>query len=115
MEVTVTGYRPNNTNIKVYIRPQNVYDAASFNEMPWIELELFEGVNLYSSNINVQDYKEFKYRVAAANKDGDGVLEYTSAAGTFSGFRKFAIRIDMLSPNIHNVPTLADYRAIALT
>jgi len=115
LEVTVTGYRPNNTDIKVYIRPQNVYDGASFNEIPWIELELFEGVNLYSSSINVQDYKEFKYRVAATNKDVDGVLEYTSSAGTFSGFRKFAIRIDMLSSNIHNAPTLADYRAIALT
>ena len=83
--------------------------------MPWIELELFEGINTFSSSINTNDYREFGYRVPASAQDVDGVLQYTSNAGTFSGYRKFAIRIDMLSPNIHNVPTLMDYRAIALT
>ena len=115
INVIVTGYRPKGSDIKVYIRPQNAYDGQSFNEIDWIELELFEGVNVFSSNINIGDYKEFKYRVASGNKDVDGVLTYTSSAGTFSGYRKFAIRIDMLAENIHSAPTLADYRAIALT
>ena len=115
LHVIVTGYRPNGTDIKVYIRPQNVFDSDSFESIGWIELELFEGVGVYSSTSNLGDYREYKYRVADANKDGNGALTYVSNAGTFSGFRKFAIRIDMLSPNIHSVPTLKDYRGIALT
>ncbi len=115
IHVLVTGYRPTGTDIKVYVRPHNVFDGSNPREIDWVELELFEGVNTYSSNINQRDYREFKYRVAAADKDVDGALTYTSPAGTFSTFRKFAIRIDMLSPNIHNAPTLRDYRAIALT
>ena len=115
LNVIVTGYRPNGTDIKVYVRPQNVFDSDNFENIDWIELELFKGVGVFSSTSNTNDYREFNYRVAEANKDGNGALTYTSNAGEFSTFRRFAIRIDMLSPNVHNVPTLRDYRAIALT
>jgi hypothetical protein len=115
LHVIVTGYRPVDTEIKVYIRPQNAFDSDNFESVNWIELELFEGVGVFSSTSNLGDYREYKYRVAAANKDVNDVITYTSNAGDFSGFRRFAIRIDMLSPNIHSVPTLRDYRGIALT
>lgn len=115
LNLYLTGYRPNNTQIKVYIRPQHTQDSAAFDTINWIELELFEGVNTYSSSSNLNDFKEFRYRVADANKDSGGVLRYTSSAGTFSSYRKFAIRIDLLAENIHNVPFVKDYRGIALT
>tara|TARA_R110001592_G_scaffold30333_2_gene108843 strand:- start:5060 stop:5752 length:693 start_codon:yes stop_codon:yes gene_type:complete len=115
IEVFLTGYRPSGSDIKVYIRPQNVYDSASFNTIPWIELEVAEGINLFSSDTNVNDYREFKYILPEANKDGTGALEYTSTSGTFMGYRKFAIRIDMLTPDISKSPTVRDYRALALT
>jgi hypothetical protein len=115
LNLYLTGYRPNNTQIKVYIRPQHTQDSAAFDTIDWIELELFEGVNTYSSSSNLNDYKEFRYKVADANKDGGGVLTYTSSAGTFSSYRKFAIRIDLLADNIHNAPFVKDYRGIALT
>ena len=70
--------------------------------------------NRGNAKINLQDYREIKYRVKAANQNG-GVIEYTSTGGTFLGYRKFAIRIDMLSPDIAKVPTLRDMRALALT
>jgi hypothetical protein len=89
-------------------------DSAAFDTVDWIELELFEGINTYSSSSNLNDYKEFRYRVADANKD-TGVITYTSTAGTFVGYRKFAIRIDMIADSIHNVPFVKDYRGIALT
>ena len=114
LNLYLTGYRPNGTNIKVYIRPQHTQDSAAFDTIDWIELELFEGVNTYSSSSNLNDYKEFRYRVADANKTG-GILTYTSTAGTFTSYRKFAIRIDLLAENIHNVPFVKDYRGIALT
>ena len=115
MNVIITGYRPEGTDIKVYIRPQNEFDSDNFESVDWIELELFDGIGLFSSTTNINDYREFRYRVAEANKDLDGIISYTSNAGIFSGYRKFAIRIDMLSNNVYSVPTLKDYRGIALT
>lgn len=115
LNLYLTGYRPNNTQIKVYIRPQHTQDSAAFDTIDWIELELFEGVNTFSSSSNLNDYREFRYRVSDVNKDSNGVLEYTSSAGTFSSYRKFAIRIDLLAENIHNAPFVKDYRGIALT
>jgi hypothetical protein len=116
--LVVTGYRPTGTDIKCYIKPQNAYDNDDFDSLPWLELELFEGVGVYSTVSNVNDYREFKYRVNKANKVGSvdsGALTYTSNSGIFTGYKRFAVRIDMLSPNIHNAPTLKDYRGIALT
>lgn len=114
----LSAYRPTGTDIKIYIKAQNAYDSDGFDTLDWTELELFEGVGSYSSISNIGDYKEFKYRIADANKTGtvpSGAFAYTSQSGAFEGFKRFQIRIDMISPNIHNVPTLADYRGIALT
>ena len=112
--VILTGYRPLGTDIKVYIRPINAYDYTSQENIDWVELELVEGINLYSSAANVDDYKEFSYKVPAANLTA-GVLAYSSSFGDFSGFRKFAVRIDLISSNNYQVPYVADYRGIALT
>ena len=117
-ELTLTGYRPTGTDIKAYIKPQNGYDNDDFDSVPWVELELFEGVGVYSTVSNINDYREFKYRIPATAKTGSvnsGELTYTSNSGVFIGFKRFSVRIDMLSPNIHNAPTLKDYRGIALT
>ena len=110
----LTGYRPNGADIKVYIRPQHAQDSAAFDTIDWIELEIIEGKNTYSSSSNLNDYKEFRYAVADANKSAD-VITYTSSAGTFVGYRKFAIKIEMIANSIHNVPFVKDYRGIALT
>ena len=55
------------------------------------------------------------YRVADANKSASDILEYTSTTGKFEGYRKFAIKIELVAENIHNVPFVKDYRGIALT
>jgi hypothetical protein len=117
LNVILTGYRPSGTNIKVYIKPQNSLDSSNFDNINWIELEVYEGKELFSSNTNLSDWKEFKYKVAAANKTtgADPVLTYTTNSGTFTKFRKFAIRIDLMSDVMHRVPTVKDYRALALT
>ena len=81
-------------------------------------MELFEGVGVYSTVANINDYREFKFKIKIAIKQVDFNLvafAYTSQGGAFEGFKRFQIRIDMLSPNIHNAPTLKDYRGIALT
>ena len=114
LNVILTGYRPTGTDIKVYIKAQSPFDGAALSTVPWTELELFEGVGVFSSKTNIKDYREFKYRIADANKNG-GVYQYTSSNGTFTEFRRFKVKIELLSSNIHNAPTLKDYRAIALT
>jgi len=114
-ELIITGYRPQGTDIKCYIRPQNVYDSDGFDNLDWIELELYKGVNQFCSVTNINDYREFKYRVPDSAKDADGVIQYTSEGGTFAGYRRFAVRIDMLSESINRAPMLRDYRGIALT
>ena len=114
LNVILTGYRPTNSDIKVYIKAQSPFDGAALSTVSWTELELFEGVGIFSSKSNIRDYKEYKFRIADANKNA-GVYEYTSTNGTFQEFRRFKIKIELLSDNIHNAPTLKDYRAIALT
>jgi hypothetical protein len=114
----LSAYRPIGTDIKTYIRAQNTFDVQSFDELDWIELEKFEGVETYSSSLNLDDYREFRYRISSANKDGSGVFRYTTRGGagaTYKTFRRFAVRIELLSPNVYNVPIVKDYRGIALT
>lgn len=116
LELILTGHRPAGTRIDVWLKPQNSYDSANFESNDWIQLELFSGQNVFCSSTNTGDYREYKYRVPASAKDGNGVITYTnSTTGTFSSYRKFAIRIDLVSENIHIVPRVKDYRGIALT
>lgn len=113
-QIFVSGYRPKGTDIKVYIRPQSANDPSVFENIDWIELELTNGINLYSSLANRFDFKEYVYAVPEAQKD-NRVLTYTNDLGTFVGYRRFAIKIELLSENIFKAPRLLDYRGISLT
>ena len=118
LNVILTGYRPVNSDIKVYVKAQNAFDSSDLDSIGWTELEMFRGVGTFSSTSNIKDYREFQYKIPAANKVGglpSGAHTYTSTNGTFNEFRKFKIKIALTSTNIHNAPTLRDYRAIALT
>ena len=113
-EIFVTAYRPNGTDVKVYILPQAADDPSVFDNADWIELELTEGINLYSSIANRFDFREFVYKLPESAKT-NGVLTYTNEMGTFIGYRRFAIKIELLSENIFKAPRLLDYRGISLT
>ena len=49
------------------------------------------------------------------------VVTYTNSTGTYSGYRKFAVKIEFITDEvggripIGSVPRLLDYRGIALT
>jgi hypothetical protein len=113
-QLYITAYRPNGTDVKVYIKIQSADDPSVFETNDWIELELFSGINQFSSVSNKNDFKEFVYRISDADKN-TGVVTYTNDIGTFDGYRKFAIKIELLSENIFKAPRLLDYRGIALT
>jgi hypothetical protein len=111
--IYLTGYKPSNTDIKVYIKVQNVSDPITFESNPWIELESLDGQNIFSSSSNLNDFKEFVYNVPQSAKNS-GVITYTNSSGTYEGYRRFAIKIELLSENGFNVPRVSDYRGIAL-
>lgn len=115
LQLFVTAYRPNGTDIKVFVKPQAAEDPAVFDTNDYVELELTEGVNLYSSISNPSDFREYVYRIPAANKTEFGVFTYTNDISTFEGYRRFAIKIELHSENIFKAPRLLDYRGIALT
>lgn len=115
-----TAYRPKDTSINVYIKVQSANDPNQFDANDWIQLELVEGSETYSSTSNLNDFKEFVYKVPEAEKV-TGVLTYSNTAGQFSGFRKFAVKVEFIVNEvggrtpIGSVPRLLDYRGIALT
>jgi hypothetical protein len=109
----ITGYRPLGTDIKAFVRLQNAADPLLFESNNWIELEMISGNSTFSSTSNINDFREFVYQISDANKTL-GVATYTNSSGTYEGYRKFAIKIEMTSENIFSVPRLNDYRGIAL-
>jgi len=112
----VTAYRPSGTDVKVYLRAQNAYDPDPFETASWVELELSSGEESFSSTTNLNDFREYVYRIPAINKDIDGVFTYTNSSGAeFTSFAKFALKIELLSDTISSVPRILDYRGIALT
>lgn len=115
LQVILTGHKPAGSDIKVYARPQHEADSVKFDSVPWIEMELTEGIGVFASATNPDDYREYIFKIPAANKNASGELEYTTTAGTFTGYRKFAIKIELLSPNNYSVPTVKDFRGLALT
>jgi hypothetical protein len=108
----VTGYRPTGTDIKAYIRVKNDADPVALRNNPWIELKKISGDALFSSTSNTSDYKDFVFEIPEENKNS-GIVTYANDVGTYSGYRSFAIRIDLLSENVGNVPKVLDYRGIA--
>jgi len=121
MRVFIQAYRPASTDIKVYIKAQNPTDRTSFDTVPWIEMELVDGIGQYSSDSNLEDFREYAFEVPEVSPgengiNAGGVLEYTNAEGsTYTEYRKFALKFEMLSPYKHKVPTIKNYRGIAIS
>lgn len=121
-----TAYRPINTSINVYIKAQHASDSSEFDRNDWIQLELVEGSEVYSSTSNLNNFKEFVYKVPDGVNKVNGVLTYTTPGSTlgsttYSGYRKFAIKLEFIVDEVNgripigSVPRLLDYRGIALT
>lgn len=64
--VYLTGYRPQNTNIKVYGKFLNTAtDNQLFDEKVWTELEFKNNMDVVYSN-DIDDYKEYVYGIPAS-------------------------------------------------
>lgn len=110
----LTAYKPINTSIKVYLRPQSYYDPENFEDGDWIELVSRSHNYITSSTTNFDDLREFEFTVPDDSMV-DSVLTYTNDFGTFEGYRKFAVKIELIADTRSVVPRVSEYRGIALT
>lgn len=59
----ITGYKPANTDIKVYAKIVNGVDSEPFDDKYWTELELVTDKGILSNPYNRDDVKEFEYKI----------------------------------------------------
>lgn len=117
LKVFITGYRPPNTDIRVWMKILNGEDSDTLALKSWIELEKnFGGDILFSSLANRNDFREFTFNVPSSLLTGSqGQVQYTNSQGIlFTGFKLFQIKIGLLGTNSAIVPRVADLRCVAL-
>lgn len=119
MRVYVTAYVPDWTDIEVEARLQNPDDALPITSNPWLRLQKISRQNVFSSISNKSDFKEYVFEFDRLDivQSSDGfseVVEYSNTSGTYERFKKFQIRINLLSLDPRRSPAVADFRAIAL-
>lgn len=114
----ITGYRPVGTDLKPFIRLLNAADPQNIDSNPWIPLDLKEGIGMYTSSTNTNDFREYVYEITntAGSNYGktNGVAYYTNSTGRYTGYKSFQIKIEMTSSKIGVVPRMLDYRGVAL-
>jgi hypothetical protein len=110
LKVYLSNKIPTGCDVKVYGRFQNATDPSNFDDLPWVELALTKSPLNASS---ISGYAEYEYTIPDANKTS-GVYEYTIGGATFSGYKRFAVKIIPTSTNTSVVPLVRELRAIAL-
>jgi len=122
LKVYITGYRPYNTDIEIYVKFLANEDSDLFQNKVWTKLDN-DDIQLYCNPLNTTDFKEFTYSVpktppvsqAAYINQDTGVIQYLDASGAvYATFKTFAIKIVLLSQSRIYVPKIDDLRAIAL-
>lgn len=123
LKIYLSGYRPYNTDIEVYIKFLNNEDPSVIDNKVWTKLEN-ETPSLRSSPVNIYDFKDFVFNVpntapvtygAYKNVDNFGIVEYEDENGViYQSFKTFAIKIVLLSSSGVFVPKVNDIRGIAL-
>jgi len=116
IKVFITAYKPPETEIRVYYKILNAIDPDDFDDKSYVEMSQNSKSGINSVKDKLDDFIEYEYTIASANKTGPGgEVTYTNAAGaTFLGFNTFALKIVMTSSTDVVVPQLRDMRAIAL-
>jgi hypothetical protein len=126
----LTGYRPVNTDILVYVKFLSGDDPSALSSKIWTKLEL-RNPTLRSSSINNLDYKEFVYGLqtsiplyangqpvttAAYKPTGsENAIRYADSGGAvYETYKSFDVKIVLTSSNKIYVPKVNDIRAIAL-
>jgi hypothetical protein len=124
--VYIGAYRPAGTDVQVYVKVLGSDDGEAFDDKLWTRMPMTSGSSkLYSSPIDVTDYREFQYGMptsvtaSVGSKTtaylNNGVVQYARSDGALIvGYKTFCFKVVLLSDNSAKVPRLADFRAIAL-
>jgi hypothetical protein len=78
LKVYITGYRPPNSDVKLWVKLRHNEDGVLFTENPWVEM--VNANSAYSSAGNRFDFKEFEYNIPENMKNGNGVIQYIKNA-----------------------------------
>ena len=120
LKVHLTAYNPAWADIQVYHKILNGEDGDTMLVRPWKLMTRVTNANVISDSENKFDFRELEYDIADAEMIGgatapDGAVQYTnSAAVDYIGFKRFAIKIVLLSSNPSKPPRVKDMRVIAL-
>ena len=117
IKVILTAYRPPTTDVRVWIKILNGEDSDTIDSRSWIELsKAGDGDGLYSSISDREEFKEYEFGFPTSYLTGtQGQVQYTNSQGiVMTGYKYFAVKVGLLSPNSALVPRVADLRTIAL-
>lgn len=93
LRVFLNANRPQQGDIEVYYKIQEVDDTTAFESLPWVKMT------------------EEVYPVPNANSDDFSEYEFSAETNEFTAF---AVKIVMLSTDSSKVPVIEDFRGIAL-
>jgi hypothetical protein len=124
--VYIGAYRPVGTDIQVYVKLLGAEDGEAFDDKLWTQMQMTDGSSkLYSSPIDVTDYREFQYGLptsvlaSVGSKTtaylNNGIVQYARSDGALIvGYKTFCFKVVLLSDSTAKVPRMSDIRAIAL-
>ena len=113
LNVYLSAYRPNGTDILVYYKILNRNDTQGFADGSWkLMTKTRSSDTLYSKFRN--DLHEYTFAPGSLGAE-QGYVSYTSTNGqTYNSFNQFAIKIVLVTTDNTVVPHLTDMRCIAL-
>lgn len=124
LNVYLSAYRPPGTEVLVWCRLLNGEDTDLISQNPWIPMdnETRTGYSPESSLANTNDFREFKFVIPDSYLTGPptdnspgGEVQYVNSQGiTFTGFKRFQIKIGLAGTNSAIVPRVSDLRVVAL-
>ena len=115
LKAYVAAYKPSSATIEVYYKILNDSDEGPIEQRTWTQMTQSTSTATNSSDLNQNDFKEFEFTVPSAKLTGAGSeVQYDANGVTYTGFKRFAIKIVLLTSNPANPPRLKDFRAIAL-
>tara|TARA_Y100000588_G_C14156662_1_gene882952 strand:- start:426 stop:1427 length:1002 start_codon:yes stop_codon:yes gene_type:complete len=116
LKVYITAYKNASATIEVYAKVINADDSDTMEDASWQALEQDTNSAIVSDNEDTTDFKEYTYSFPEAKLTGaGGEVEYTNSQGvSFKGYKRFRLKVVMLSSTKTNPPRMKDIRAIAL-
>jgi hypothetical protein len=116
LKVFLTAYKPSTATVGVYVKLLNGEDGQDMTDKPWISMTQVTSATVVSDSENTNDFREFEYSIPTSYLTGSSnEVQYTDSNGvTYTGFKRFKVKMVLLSSTPSRVPRIKDFRAIAL-